>query len=297
MFLKGFDWWFSHIIHAVLVKMTCLKNFNCCSDQHYMANSDIYCHLHYTAVFLLPFFEADEWAMTFPSLPLCTYWRQSCQSRIRIGSVLFEGSCIFHHLVMDSNPCENPFCFLKYFELLLQQRSDWNSDLCDGKALVDWVVTSSVCVCVCWQKARLARMRISKSGSSSAFVHSKRNGLNQSLELTVRTHAYTNKHLCSKTRVVVQIALSVRLLAAHFSLDIHYAWCLLKSANVPLAVFQHWDKSVRSVALTIRDLCEFQHIIGSIRRFSCVCICINMSTINSITSSLSGWKDKVMKTS
>ncbi|RXN18469.1 potassium voltage-gated channel subfamily D member 3-like isoform X1 [Labeo rohita] len=34
------------------------------------------------------------------------------------------------------------------------------------------------------QKARLARMRISKSGSSTAFLHSKRNGLNQSLELT-----------------------------------------------------------------------------------------------------------------
>ncbi|XP_055024006.2 A-type voltage-gated potassium channel KCND3 isoform X1 [Misgurnus anguillicaudatus] len=34
------------------------------------------------------------------------------------------------------------------------------------------------------QKARLARMRISKTGTSSAFLHSKRNGLNQSLELT-----------------------------------------------------------------------------------------------------------------
>ncbi|XP_059359536.1 potassium voltage-gated channel subfamily D member 3-like isoform X3 [Carassius carassius] len=34
------------------------------------------------------------------------------------------------------------------------------------------------------QKARLSRMRITKSGSSSAFPHSKRNGLNQSLELT-----------------------------------------------------------------------------------------------------------------
>ncbi|XP_056092587.1 potassium voltage-gated channel subfamily D member 3 [Rhinichthys klamathensis goyatoka] len=34
------------------------------------------------------------------------------------------------------------------------------------------------------QKARLARMRISKAGSSTAFLHSKRNGLNQSLELT-----------------------------------------------------------------------------------------------------------------
>ncbi|XP_073675254.1 A-type voltage-gated potassium channel KCND3 isoform X3 [Garra rufa] len=34
------------------------------------------------------------------------------------------------------------------------------------------------------QKARLARMRISKSGSSTACLHSKRNGLNQSLELT-----------------------------------------------------------------------------------------------------------------
>ncbi|XP_016372379.1 A-type voltage-gated potassium channel KCND3 isoform X2 [Sinocyclocheilus rhinocerous] len=34
------------------------------------------------------------------------------------------------------------------------------------------------------QKAKLARMRISKGGSSSAFPHSKRNGLNQSLELT-----------------------------------------------------------------------------------------------------------------
>ncbi|XP_052460135.1 potassium voltage-gated channel subfamily D member 3 isoform X2 [Carassius gibelio] len=35
------------------------------------------------------------------------------------------------------------------------------------------------------QKAKLARMRISKNGSSSAFLHSKRNGLNQSLELTL----------------------------------------------------------------------------------------------------------------
>ncbi|XP_016372378.1 A-type voltage-gated potassium channel KCND3 isoform X1 [Sinocyclocheilus rhinocerous] len=35
------------------------------------------------------------------------------------------------------------------------------------------------------QKAKLARMRISKGGSSSAFPHSKRNGLNQSLELTL----------------------------------------------------------------------------------------------------------------
>ncbi|KAA0713969.1 Potassium voltage-gated channel subfamily D member 3 [Triplophysa tibetana] len=35
------------------------------------------------------------------------------------------------------------------------------------------------------QKARLARMRISKCGSSSGFLHSKRNGLNQSLELTI----------------------------------------------------------------------------------------------------------------
>ncbi|XP_052418659.1 potassium voltage-gated channel subfamily D member 3-like isoform X2 [Carassius gibelio] len=35
------------------------------------------------------------------------------------------------------------------------------------------------------QKARLSRMRITKSGSSSAFPHSKRNGLNQSLELTL----------------------------------------------------------------------------------------------------------------
>ncbi|KAL7884839.1 hypothetical protein AOLI_G00076090 [Acnodon oligacanthus] len=35
------------------------------------------------------------------------------------------------------------------------------------------------------QKARLARMRISKTGSSNAFLHSKRNGmLNQALELT-----------------------------------------------------------------------------------------------------------------
>ncbi|GLD72237.1 potassium voltage-gated channel subfamily D member 3-like isoform X1, partial [Lates japonicus] len=37
------------------------------------------------------------------------------------------------------------------------------------------------------QKARLARIRISKTGSSSAFLHSKRNGLfNEALELTGR---------------------------------------------------------------------------------------------------------------
>uniref|UniRef100_A0A667YQU2 Potassium voltage-gated channel, Shal-related subfamily, member 3 n=1 Tax=Myripristis murdjan TaxID=586833 RepID=A0A667YQU2_9TELE len=37
------------------------------------------------------------------------------------------------------------------------------------------------------KKARLARIRISKTGSSSAFLHSKRNGLfNEALELTVR---------------------------------------------------------------------------------------------------------------
>lgn len=37
------------------------------------------------------------------------------------------------------------------------------------------------------QKARLARIRISKTGSSSAFLHSKRNGLfNEALEFTVR---------------------------------------------------------------------------------------------------------------
>lgn len=47
-------------------------------------------------------------------------------------------------------------------------------------------------------------MRISKGGSSSAFLHCKRNGLNQSLELTVRnTHTHThyftntNTHSCS----------------------------------------------------------------------------------------------------
>lgn len=34
------------------------------------------------------------------------------------------------------------------------------------------------------QKARLSRMRMSKTGSSSALLHSKRNGLNQSLEIT-----------------------------------------------------------------------------------------------------------------
>ncbi len=37
------------------------------------------------------------------------------------------------------------------------------------------------------QKARLARIRISKSGSANAFIHSKRNGLlNELLELPVR---------------------------------------------------------------------------------------------------------------
>lgn len=37
------------------------------------------------------------------------------------------------------------------------------------------------------QKARLARIRISKAGSSNAFLHSKRNGLfNEALEFTVR---------------------------------------------------------------------------------------------------------------
>ena len=47
----------------------------------------------------------------------------------------------------------------------------------------DWQVVSCSL-----QKARLARIRISKTGSSNAFLHSKRNGLfNEALELTVRT--------------------------------------------------------------------------------------------------------------
>lgn len=36
------------------------------------------------------------------------------------------------------------------------------------------------------QKARLARIRVAKTGSSNAYLHSKRNGLlNEALELTV----------------------------------------------------------------------------------------------------------------
>ncbi|TSN76529.1 Potassium voltage-gated channel subfamily D member 3 [Bagarius yarrelli] len=44
------------------------------------------------------------------------------------------------------------------------------------------------------QKARLARMRISKAGSSNTFLHSKRNGmLNQALELT--NHEFVDEQL------------------------------------------------------------------------------------------------------
>ncbi|XP_066499637.1 potassium voltage-gated channel subfamily D member 3 isoform X2 [Hoplias malabaricus] len=51
------------------------------------------------------------------------------------------------------------------------------------------------------QKARLARMRISKTGSSNAFLHSKRNGmLNQALELTSSTGE--KRHLNKTTSII-----------------------------------------------------------------------------------------------
>lgn len=59
--------------------------------------------------------------------------------------------------------------------------------------LLSWALPGSlfsyliVSLIICQsQKARLARIRVAKTGSSNAYLHSKRNGLlNEALELTV----------------------------------------------------------------------------------------------------------------
>lgn len=56
---------------------------------------------------------------------------------------------------------------------------------CDPLPTPSDALTSSFCSHA--QKARLTRIRIAKSGSTNAFLQSKRNGLlNELLELTVR---------------------------------------------------------------------------------------------------------------
>ncbi|XP_035377704.1 potassium voltage-gated channel subfamily D member 3 isoform X3 [Electrophorus electricus] len=85
------------------------------------------------------------------------------------------------------------------------------------------------------QKARLARMRISKTGSSNAFLHSKRNGmLNQALELTGSTGE--DRHL-NKTTSLIE------------SQHHHLLHCLEKTTNHEFVDEQLFEQSYLESAL------------------------------------------------
>uniref|UniRef100_A0A4W6F560 A-type voltage-gated potassium channel KCND1 n=1 Tax=Lates calcarifer TaxID=8187 RepID=A0A4W6F560_LATCA len=85
------------------------------------------------------------------------------------------------------------------------------------------------------QKARLARIRISKTGSSSAFLHSKRNGLfNEALELT------------SSTEEEQRLTKSTSLLESQHH---HLLHCLEKTTNHEFVDEQYYQQSYLEAGL------------------------------------------------
>uniref|UniRef100_A0A7N8YB39 A-type voltage-gated potassium channel KCND1 n=1 Tax=Mastacembelus armatus TaxID=205130 RepID=A0A7N8YB39_9TELE len=85
------------------------------------------------------------------------------------------------------------------------------------------------------QKARLARIRISKTGSSSAFLHSKRNGLfNEALELT------------SSTEEEQRLSKSTSLLESQHH---HLLHCLEKTTNHEFVDEQYYQQSYLEAGL------------------------------------------------
>ncbi|XP_028824796.1 potassium voltage-gated channel subfamily D member 3-like [Denticeps clupeoides] len=96
------------------------------------------------------------------------------------------------------------------------------------------------------QKARLARMRISKTGSSSAFLHSKRNGLlNESLELTQLPYKMNISHQsCSEDGQKLSKTMSLLESQHH-----HLLHCLEKTTNHEFMDEQLYEQSYLETAL------------------------------------------------
>lgn len=123
------------------------------------------------------------------------------------------------------------------------------------------------------QKARLARMRISKTGSSNAFLHSKRNGmLNQALELTVRT-SYTHIHALF---ILIRAVLSVKANIFQMLTDPRRGWLDgwtngWVALNRKIAVQKYlrgwkWEKSEEQPRMTAR-WCVSVSVRGPLQSF------------------------------
>ncbi|XP_029974167.1 potassium voltage-gated channel subfamily D member 3-like isoform X1 [Salarias fasciatus] len=96
------------------------------------------------------------------------------------------------------------------------------------------------------QKARLARIRISKTGSSSAFLHSKRNGLfNEALELTQLPYKM-NLSDQSSTEDEQRLSKSTSLLESQHH---HLLHCLEKTTNHEFVDEQYYQQSYLEAGL------------------------------------------------
>ncbi|XP_040007685.1 potassium voltage-gated channel subfamily D member 3 isoform X2 [Xiphias gladius] len=96
------------------------------------------------------------------------------------------------------------------------------------------------------QKARLARIRISKTGSSSAFLHSKRNGLfNEALELTQLPYKM-NLSDQSSTEEEQRLSKSTSLLESQHH---HLLHCLEKTTNHEFVDEQYYQQSYLEASL------------------------------------------------
>lgn len=96
------------------------------------------------------------------------------------------------------------------------------------------------------QKARLARIRISKTGSSNAFLHSKRNGLfNEALELTQLPYKM-NLSDQSSTEEEQRLSKSASLLESQHH---HLLHCLEKTTNHEFVDEQYYQQSYLEAGL------------------------------------------------
>ncbi|XP_023281052.1 potassium voltage-gated channel subfamily D member 3-like isoform X2 [Seriola lalandi dorsalis] len=96
------------------------------------------------------------------------------------------------------------------------------------------------------QKARLARIRISKTGSSNAFLHSKRNGLfNEALELTQLPYKM-NLSDQSSTEEEQRLSKSTSLLESQHH---HLLHCLEKTTNHEFVDEQYYQQSYLEAGL------------------------------------------------
>ncbi|TDH10498.1 hypothetical protein EPR50_G00075640 [Perca flavescens] len=96
------------------------------------------------------------------------------------------------------------------------------------------------------QKARLARIRISKEGSSNAFLHSKRNGLfNEALEFTQLPYKM-NLSNQSSTEEEQRLTKSTSLLESQHH---HLLHCLEKTTNHEFVDEQYYQQSYLEAGL------------------------------------------------